>query len=440
MNQDGDLETIPGDWSVKSLAEVCSMRSGGTPPKSDHTLWAGSLPWVSGKDLKAPRLRDAIDHITPEAAEQYSKIAPAGSVLVLVRGMGLANGFALSLLERPMAFNQDLKALTPRDGLLGTFLMYALTHAGTRMLRNVADAAHGTKRLSQDDLDTFNLPIPPVEKQRAIAEVLDRCHESIDVEAAAERVASELKRAALARLFTCGLRDSAQKQTEFGAVPESWDEAVLESVATIQTGVAKGRKFTDSDMIDVPYLRVANVQDGHLDLSEIKTIQIRRTELARYRLQDGDVVLTEGGDFDKLGRGFIWRGEVDLCVHQNHVFAVRPQRSRLLPDFFAYLAQSAYGKAYFLQVAHKTTNLACINTTKLKAFPVVLPPLDEQRDIVSILQALDRKVDLHRRKRTVLERLFKTLLHKLMTGEVRVDDLDLSALEARPTREPEAAA
>jgi type I restriction enzyme S subunit len=440
MNQDGELETLPGEWSVKSLAEVCSIRSGGTPPKSNHTLWTGSLPWVSGKDLKAPRLRDAIDHITPEAAEQYSKIAPAGSVLVLVRGMGLANGFALSLLERPMAFNQDLKALTPRDGLLGTFLMYALTHAGTRMLRNVADAAHGTKRLSQDDLDTFNLPIPPVEEQRAIAEVLDRCHNGIDVEAAAERVASELKRATLARLFTCGLRDNAQKLTEFGAVPEAWDEAVLESVATIQTGVAKGRKFTDADMIDVPYLRVANVQDGHLDLSEIKTIQIRRTEIERYRLQDGDVVLTEGGDFDKLGRGFIWRGEVDLCVHQNHVFAVRPQRSRLLPDFFAYLAQSAYGKAYFLQVAHKTTNLACINTTKLKAFPVVLPPLDEQREIVSILQALDRKVDLHRRKRVVLERLFKTLLHKLMTGEVRVDDLDLSALEARPTREPEAAA
>lgn len=440
MNQEGDLETIPGEWCVKSLAEVCSMRSGGTPPKSDHTLWTGSLPWVSGKDLKAPRLRDAIDHITPEAAERYSKIAPAGSVLVLVRGMGLANGFALSLLERPMAFNQDLKALTPRDGLLGAFLMYALTHAGTRMLRNVADAAHGTKRLSQDDLDTFNLPIPPVEEQRAITDVLDRCHDGIDVEAAAEGVASELKRAALAKLFTCGLHDNAQKQTEFGAVPESWDEAVLESVATIQTGVAKGRKFTDADMIDVPYLRVANVQDGHLDLSEIKTIQIRRTELERYRLQDGDVVLTEGGDFDKLGRGFIWRGEVDLCVHQNHVFAVRPQRSRLLPDFFAYLAQSAYGKAYFLQVAHKTTNLACINTTKLKAFPVVLPPLDEQRDIVSILQALDGKVDLHRRKRIVLERLFKTLLHKLMTGEVRVDDLDLSALEARPTREPEAAA
>ena len=109
---------------------------------------------------------------------------------------------------------------------------------------------------------------------------------------------------------------------------------------------------------------------------------------------------------------------------------MRTDRGRLLPDFFAYLAQSAYGKAYFLKVAHKTTNLACINSTKLKAFPAVFPPtLDEQREIVAVLDAIDRKIDLHRKKRAVLEELFKALLHKLMTGEIRVDELDLSVLD-----------
>ena len=112
-------------------------------------------------------------------------------------------------------------------------------------------------------------------------------------------------------------------------------------------------------------------------------------------------------------------------MHQNHVFAVRTDRNRLLPDFFAYQAQSDYGKAYFLKVAHKTTNLACINTAKLKAFPVLIPTLREQREIVSILDAIDLKIDLHRRKRAVLNDLFKALLHKLMTGEIRADDLDL---------------
>ena len=180
---------------------------------------------------------------------------------------------------------------------------------------------------------------------------------------------------------------------------------------------------------------MANVQDGHLDLREIKTIRIRKSEIERYRLLPGDIVLTEGGDFNKLGRGFIWRGELDLCVHQNHVFAVRPNRKRLLPEFFAYLAQSEYGKAYFLKVAHKTTNLACINSTKLKAFPVLIPPtLDEQIEIVAILDAIDRKIALHRQKRTALEGLFKSLLHKLVTGELCFDDFDPPTLSDLPTQ------
>ena len=116
---------------------------------------------------------------------------------------------------------------------------------------------------------------------------------------------------------------------------------------------------------------------------------------------------------------------------------MRPDRDKLVPEFFAYLAQSPYGKAYFLKVAHKTTNLACINSTKLKAFPVPVPPtLDEQREIVAILDAIDRKIDLHRRKRAVLDELFKALLHKLMTGEIRVSDLDLSALSSGPAPAP----
>jgi len=183
------------------------------------------------------------------------------------------------------------------------------------------------------------------------------------------------------------------------------------------------------EALDVPYLRVANVQDGHLDLTEIKTLRIYRDELDGYRLQNGDVVLTEGGDFDKLGRGFIWEDQIHPCIHQNHVFAVRVNRDVLCPRYFAYLAQSPYGKAYFLTVAHKTTNLACINTTKLRAFPVLRPEPDEQKEIADILHTLDRKISLHERKRAALSDLFQTLLHQLMTAQIRVDKLDIDTSE-----------
>ena len=207
---------------------------------------------------------------------------------------------------------------------------------------------------------------------------------------------------------------------------------------TLRLGIRADRRnkraqISTEDAIEVPYLRVANVQDGHLDLTEMKTITIRRGELTGYQLQNDDVVLTEGGDFDKLGRGFIWENQITNCIHQNHVFAVRVNREKLLPRYFAYLAQSPYGKAYFLMVAHKTTNLACINTTKLRAFPVVCPELNEQSTIANILQIIDGKISIHERKRAALSDLFHTLLDKLLAAQIRVNDLDIDTSEVSAT-------
>lgn len=310
------------------------------------------------------------------------------------------------------------------------YLSYAILHhwivcSSMKLARShVAQASIIGERFRE-----IEIPWCYSQEQQRIAIVLKTLQALSDINERELAGWSNIKHATMHKLFTCGLRGEAQKETEIGLVPESWRILPLDVVAFVQTGVAKGRKLKSEELIEVPYLRVANVQDGRLDLSEIKTIRIRSTELDRYLLQEGDVLLTEGGDFDKLGRGFIWRREIVDCIHQNHVFAVRVDRDMLLPEFFAYLAQSPYGKAYFLKVAHKTTNLACINTTKLKAFPVAFPCPAEQQEIVGILDAIDQKIDLHRRKKAVLEELFKSLLHKLMTGEIRVDDLDLSALE-----------
>ena len=198
-----------------------------------------------------------------------------------------------------------------------------------------------------------------------------------------------------------------------------WVEKPLYECATVQTGISKGRKLNHEELISVPYLRVANVQDGYLDLHEIKEIQIRPQEKSRYTLQPGDVLLTEGGDFDKLGRGFVWNGEIADCIHQNHVFAVRVDQTKLDPHFFAYQAQSPYGKQYFLSVAHKTTNLACINTTKLKAFPVLLPPLTEQKKIAGILSTLQRAIEAQEQIIQTTTELKKALMQKLFSEGLR---------------------
>ncbi|MEM9064033.1 MAG: restriction endonuclease subunit S [Planctomycetota bacterium] len=202
-------------------------------------------------------------------------------------------------------------------------------------------------------------------------------------------------------------------------LPESWKWCHLDDVATVQTGLALGRKDL-KDAVERPYLRVANVQDGYFDLREVKTVRVERSKVARHSLRYGDVLLTEGGDFDKLGRGHIWRDEVAECLHQNHVFAVRPDDSVLLPEYLAAITSGPWGRAYFLGCSKQSTNLASINSTQVKEMPLPLPPLDEQSQIVDRLTQFDEastcleELTEHRRQ------YLRGLMQQLLTGRRRL--------------------
>lgn len=300
------------------------------------------------------------------------------------------------------------------------FLFYLLRHIDLTRITGDVGVPGLNREMAYMETVRFPAALP---EQKKIAHILSTVQRASEAQDRIIQTTTELKKALMHKLFTEGFRREPQKQTEIGLVPESWEVVPLSECAVVQTGIAKGRKVNAEEAVVVPYLRVANVQDGYLDLSEMKTITIRKNEQQRFALQDGDVVLTEGGDFDKLGRGFIWHGQIENCVHQNHVFAVRPDKVQISSEFFAYLSQSPYGKRYFLSVAHKTTNLACINTTKLKAFPVLLPPQDQQTDIVVACSSIDGKIRNATNKKNQLQDLFHALLHELMTAKIRVNSL-----------------
>ena len=176
-----------------------------------------------------------------------------------------------------------------------------------------------------------------------------------------------------------------------GEVPEHWEVTRLKFVASVQTGVAKGKDNTAKETVEVPYLRVANVQDGYLALDDIATIEIPIEDLARYRLQPGDVLMNEGGDFDKLGRGHIWNGEIEDCIHQNHVFAVRPTAVSSL--WLNKVTSSGYAQFYFMTRSKQSTNLASISSTNIMELPLVLPPGKEQDQILHFLDNETGKID-----------------------------------------------
>jgi type I restriction enzyme, S subunit len=193
------------------------------------------------------------------------------------------------------------------------------------------------------------------------------------------------------------------------SLPKKWHATTLELHGEIRTGIAKGKRDI-RDPVSRPYLRVANVQDGFLDLEEIKWIEVAPSDVERYSLKRGDVLLTEGGDFNKLGRGSVWLEEIPGCLHQNHVFAVRPNQKTLLPEFLAYQTASPYGKRYFQACSKQSTNLASINSLQLRQFPLLLPPVAEQRRIAEILRAWDEGIDKTERLIAAKEKRLRSMM------------------------------
>lgn len=183
--------------------------------------------------------------------------------------------------------------------------------------------------------------------------------------------------------------------TDLPELPKGWVWASLDMLGEIASGVAKGTK-RDADTVvrEVPYLRVANVQRGYLDLSEVKTILATERDIEELTLVCGDVLFNEGGDRDKLGRGWVWREEIESCIHQNHVFRMRPYLPDLQPELISHHGNT-FGKLWFQNAGKQTTNLASINMTMLRSFPVPVAPAKEQVEILEQIRAqldsLDRQ-------------------------------------------------
>lgn len=180
--------------------------------------------------------------------------------------------------------------------------------------------------------------------------------------------------------------------------PEHWAIAPFDKVAVVIGGVTKGRDLRGRDVMTCPYLAVANVQRGFFRLTDLKTIQIGKQELNKYLVQEGDLLITEGGDWDTVGRTAIWRGGVDNCLHQNHVFKARVPSLSLLNEWVELVFNSGIGRDYFAGASKQTTNLASINMTQLRSFPMPIPPLDEQRTVLAKLDALTKQADIWRKK------------------------------------------
>lgn len=199
-------------------------------------------------------------------------------------------------------------------------------------------------------------------------------------------------------------------------LPRHWQLKRLKFIARVQTGMAKGKDHGEADTVDVPYLRVANVQDGYLALDDVATMAVPVADLARYRLQPGDVLMNEGGDFDKLGRGHVWHGQIDPCIHQNHVFAVRPHG--VSPEWLNAWTGSAPAQFYFMGRAKQSTNLASISSSNVMELPVPVPPPEEQVARLAFIARETARIDALIAQKTRFIALLREKRQALITQAV----------------------
>ena len=164
----------------------------------------------------------------------------------------------------------------------------------------------------------------------------------------------------------------------------------LADIGEIASGITKGRKARDKELFETPYLSTANVQAGRLDLSVIKTIDATMPEIEKFRLAEGDVLMTEGGDPDKVGRGAVAHNLPKNCIHQNHVFRVRLNRVILYPEYFEMFLQSPGCREYFFRASKQTTGIATINKTQLRNMQVLVPPIKAQEEFLAFASQVDK--------------------------------------------------
>ncbi len=399
------------NWRTARLEDVAQVLGGGTPSRTEPAYFGGSIAWATPTDVTALDglyIAATKEKITEAGLQGSStKLMPPGAVLLTSRA---TIGFT-AVAKIPICTNQGFVNFVCGDAVLPEFLAYWLRTQRDKMLQHAGGTTF--KEIARGTLRKFEIVFPTLGEQRWIVDLLSRAESIVRLRNEAQAKA----KAIIPALFLDRFGNPATN-------PKGWPVAPLSAVAEVISGVAKGRKLAPGEGVELPYMRVANVKDGYLDLSEIKTIEIKRTEVEKLLIQPGDLLMTEGGDPDKLGRAALWSGEIEACIHQNHVFKVRSNRCRVLPTYLRALAGSGYGKAYFLSVAKKTTGIASINKTQLSAFPVVLPPIGVQEEFAQHVASVESIATQQSLAAAKAEAIFRSILARAFAGELTAAEHD----------------
>ncbi|MCU4161641.1 restriction endonuclease subunit S [Acidiphilium sp. AL] len=418
---------INGAWPLRPLGELFEIGAGKTMSVAART-----------GDDKTPFLRTsnvlwdeidltAVDEMAIPAHERQEKLLAPGDLLVC-EGGEIGRAAIWNGEVKTMSFQNHLHRLRSiADNVEPRFYVYFL-QSGFTQLGIFEGAGNKTTipNLSRNRLAALDVPHPAIDEQQDIVCALARVREAIKIHDRCLASAQDLKRARMRTLFTRGLRDEPQKETEIGPVPKSWDVAAIGDVAR---NTQYGLSVRGQESGAYPILRMNCQEDGAVHYRNLQFVDLDSETYEVFRLKPGDLLFNRTNSIELVGRMAIVEDDRP-AVFASYLVRLTVDQERCLPPFLNYFMNWPATQDEIKKLASRAVGQANINASKLRTVLFPLPPtVDEQREIIAVLDAIDSKIGLHKRKRAVLDELFKSLLHKLMTGEIRVGDLDLSVLD-----------
>jgi type I restriction enzyme S subunit len=425
-------------WATKPLGDLFEIGAGKTVSAATRN-GSNKVPFLRTSNVFWDRLDlSTLDEMSINEHELADKLLKPGDLLVCEGGdIGRAAIWDGSV-ER-IAFQNHLHRLRPKaDDVQPRFYVYFLQSAFTQ-LGIFAGTGNKTTipNLSSSRLAALDVPHPPLPVQNDIVQALRAIREAITVHENATTTAEELKRAVVNQLFMRGLGGELQKETEIGPVPESWDVVPLGSMGRIGNGSTPKKSIGDYwEGGSFPWLTSAKVYDRDIETADQFVTATALQECHLPVVKPGALLVAITGQGKTLGHCAVLRIEATISQHLAYL---QTDVTMAEPEFIRAYLDTRY--SYLRQVASAGgSTKGALTCAFLRELPIPLPAAEEQREIAGIFRALDREVDVHRRKRALLEELFRSLLHKLMTGEVSVDQLDLSCFASAFAARAEATA
>lgn len=431
------LGEIPLNWHIHSLkraVDSCTNGVWGGEPDDKHDLIVLRVADFERQSFKISDSNLTTRSILPK--DRGSRLLKKGDLLIEKSGGGdktLVGCVVLFDKEYEAVTSNFVAKMSPRESYDSHFLTYVFSqlYAGKVNYPSIKQTT-GIQNLDADAYLMEKFCFPPMHEQRNISCFLD--YETAKIDNLIEKqqqlieLLKEKRQAVISHAVTKGLNPDVPMKDSgvewLGEVPEHWIVRRLKHTANLQSGIPKGKDLTGKNSISVPMLRVANVQDGYLDLEDVHTIDIEPSQLERYLLRDGDVLMNEGGDNDQLGRGAVWTASIDNCIYQNHVFAIRPQN--IESDWLDILTRAAYAKFHFYRVAKQSTNLASISSTNIKETPLLIPPVEERVEILKFIKLqlgrLKKSEELSVNQVALLQERRTALISAAVTGKIDVRD------------------